>query len=859
MTVRIVIQGSGQRLWRIVACLSFFVVVAASIDAAPVIGRIMPPAGQRGTECEVTVTGSRLHDAIGLFFEDGLIEQVSLSQINDGTVKLRLNIPADCPLGDHRVRLQTKSGLSELRTFAVIGSPISIEQETADPEGKQNNSADTAEVLPLEGGAIQTVAGVVRREDVDTYRVSLQAGEKISASLRAVRLNHVPFDPAVELVNKKGFVVATCDDHSLLQQDAMISVRVKEAGEYFLRVRESAYLGDNSSVYLLHVGRFPTPAVALPPGGAPGEKSVFTWLGDCDGSWQSEVVLPPQLKRRHAVLDGVFYATPSREGVSVVEGVPVRLTNLPIAREAEANDTADECQTFSAPGAVWGQLQKPGDVDWLRFEAAKGSKWSIRAWGRRLGSPVDLTLNAYRDDQKRQKITGNDDAEGPDSTMTVTVPEEGSFLVRVDDHQKRGGDEYIWWLEVEQVQPAMTVAVPPARTKTQQGIIAELPQGNRVALVLNATRTETAAEVMPVLTNLPAGVQAIVAGLPANSPSSLVVLEAAADAPLQAAAAAVDLITRTDEQQERLGSLRQPTEMVHGKPNRTCWRQSVSDRLPIAVVEPVPVKIELAEPVVPLVQSGRLDLRINIERAEGFEGTVRLTFPFTPPGVGAASGVNLPAKATEVVYPVNASDKAAVGEWEVAIVATVTPKGELAKTRPSFQVASQPVTLQVAKPLVDVTVDRVAGELGSQVMMVGKLNQPAVVSGKAILLGLPAKCTTGEVALQPGDTEVRFPVEIAADAPVGKHGTVVCEVHVSQGDDCVIHTAKAGEIRIDKPLPVATSASPAKKPEAKEKEKSPASPVISRRERLRQQAQAIASAGRGSVETKPASVEAVEN
>ena len=68
MTAGMVMRGSGQRLQRIFACLSLFVMVAASSDAAPVIGRIMPPAGQRGTECEVTVTGSRLHDAIGLFF-----------------------------------------------------------------------------------------------------------------------------------------------------------------------------------------------------------------------------------------------------------------------------------------------------------------------------------------------------------------------------------------------------------------------------------------------------------------------------------------------------------------------------------------------------------------------------------------------------------------------------------------------------------------------------------------------------------------------------------------------------------------------------------------------------------------------
>ena len=833
-----VVGTSWHRSFLFANCLIFFLAISASSDAAPVIGRIMPPAGQRGTECEVTVTGSRLNEAIELFFEDDLVQQISLSQPNNGMVKLRLRIPKDCPLGDHRVRLRTKAGLSALRTFAIVSAPIRIEQETERKEKSANNTPDTAELIETSDGTTQAVAGIVRREDVDTYRLPLQAGEKISVSVRAVRLNHTPFDPALELLDDRGFVIASCDDHSLLQQDAMIAIRVKEAGDYFLRVRESAYRGDDNSVYLLQVGRFPAPTVALPPGGTAGQEMMVEWLGDCDGPWRTKITLPQNLLRREAVLDGIFYAVPVRESISAVEGVPLRMTSLSVSKEIEPNDTADAGQALPTPMAVWGQMQKPGDVDWLRFEAAKGSKWSVKAWGRRLGSPIDLILDAYRDDKKRQKITGNDDAGGPDSRIMVTVPEEGIFLVRIGDHQSRGGDEFVWWLEVEQVQPAMTVAVPPTQTRTQQGLIAEVPQGNRTALVLNATRTSSSVDVLPMLADLPEGVQVTAASLPANAPSSLIVFEATAVAPLGTSTASVDLVIEDGEQQSNIGSLRQPTEMVHGNPNRTCWRQSVSDRLPVAVVDPVPVQIDLVAPVVPLVQSGRLDLRVKIERAEGFEGVVRLTFPFHPPGVGAASGVNVPADATEVVYPINASDKAIVDEWDVAVIATVTPKGELAKTRPSFQVASRPVKLNVAKPLFGLTVDRVAGELGSQVVMVGELNEAAKVSGKAMLLGLPAKCTSAEVAFQRGDTEIRFPVEIAADAPVGKHGSVVCELHVPQRDDWVIQTAKTAELRIDKPLPAVSTAKPEKTPE--KKVSNPQPKELSRRERLRQQAQAIA-------------------
>lgn len=836
---------------------------AGSSQAAPVIGRIMPPAGQRGETCEVTVTGSRLDEAGELFFEDGLIKQLGIEQVKGGTVKVRLQIPADCPLGDHRVRIRTPAGLSELRTFAVIDSPLRIEGETASGNKLRNESPESAEEIVLENGATQTVAGVARREDVDTYRIRLRSGDKLAASIRAVRLNHTPFDPAIELVDTDGFVVASCDDHPLLQQDALISTRVDAAGDYFLRVRESAYRGDDNCLYLLHVGRFPTPQVALPPGGNPGAKLSFRWLGDSDGPWQSELVLPERLIRRDAIHEGIFSAIATRDGVPAAESVPLRLTELPVAREAEPNNKPEKCQTFPTPAAVWGQLHEPGDVDWLRFDASKGTKWSIRAWGRRLGSPIDLTLNAYRDDAKRQRITGNDDSAGPDSAMTVTVPAEGSFLVRVSDHQDRGGERFIWWIEVTEVEPGVRVAVPPARTKTQQRLIAQVPRGNRMALVVNASRTETREDALLRVTDLPRGVQVTATPLPGNSPASLLVFEAAADAPLAAGMAAVDLravdaeqVQQTREGQDAgredsaaetrqprsLGKLEQPTELVHGNPNRTCWRQSVSDRLPVAVVEQAPVEIELVEPPVPLVQSGRLDLRVKIHRAEGFQGGVRLTFPFRPPGVGAASGVNVPADADEVVYPINANSKAAIGSWGVVVAATVTPKGDLAKTRPSFDIASRPVSLRISEPLLQLAVERAAGERGTEIVMVGKLAEAAPTAAKAILLGLPAKCTAAEVAIKPGDADVRFPVTLGKDAPVGKHGSVVCELHVPQNDDWVIHKIKAGELRVDKPLQV-----PAKVAEVKPKEapKAAKPKVLSRRERLRQQAQAVAAAASG--------------
>ena len=65
------------------------------------------------------------------------------------------------------------------------------------------------------------------------------------------------------------------------------------------------------------------------------------------------------------------------------------------------------------------------------------------------------------------------------------------------------------------------------------------------------------------------------------------------------------------------------------------------------------------------MKNGKADLLVRVHKDEGFKGKVRLFFPFKPPGIGAASGVDVPADKTDVVYPINASEKAPIQDWDV--------------------------------------------------------------------------------------------------------------------------------------------------------------------------------------------------
>lgn len=778
--------------------LPLFVALAAlppPAAAAPTIATVSPAGGPRGATIEVTISGGDLADPRELFFQEPGVAVEGLTAVDDKQVKATLRIAADCPTGPRKFRIRTEDGLSELRTFRV---GILAQQ----PEAEPNNEFATAQrvTLPL------TIAGTVTGEDVDCFKVRLPAGARIAAAIDAIRLDQEMFDAHLELVDARGFVVAGCDDHPLLAQDAMLAATVPEEGDYVVRIRESAYGGNAGSHYLVHVGDFPVPHLAWPPAGPPGGEMEVEWLGDPAGPFRHKLTLPQETGPT-----GLVEILPVRAGVAGPVGVPVRVSPLAPVPEAEPNNQPDKAAAAAAPTALLGRLDAADDVDWFRIEAAKGSKWHVRAWGRRLGSPVDLVVNIHRANDKRERITGNDDSAGPDSVAQVTVPDEGAFLVRINDHRQRGGAEYAYWLEVEPDLPEAHVAVPAARSNTQERLVAVVPKGNRTALVLNTLRNGFGEPARVTFDGLPAGVQPTVPDALGSAPGTLALFEAAADAPEAAALAGVTVTAAGDGR--RLGGLVQTTDLVFGQPNNAVFRSTLDDRLPVAVVESAPIRIELEQPAVPIVRRGSLDLAVRAERLDGRPGKIRLSLPFRPPGIGGPTAVEIPAAETGGVYPLTASPDAALGDWQVAVTALFQP-AEKSRGDGEMLVASGLVTLRVAEPLVELTAEATSVEQGQEAKIVWRVQKPGGFSGvaKARLLGLPAKTEAPELELAADSTELTFPVKVAGDAPPGPHKNVFCELKVPQGEAWVVHTTPPVQLRIDKPLPPEEPTPPAAEP-----------------------------------------------
>ncbi|MFO0938397.1 MAG: PPC domain-containing protein, partial [Gemmataceae bacterium] len=286
--------------------------------ASPSVSVIMPRGAQRGTEATITFSGGNLSDTQEVLVYYPGITVSKFEVVNNNQVKATLKIAADCRLGEHGFRLRTATGISDFRTFWVGALPVVDEKEP-------NNSFETPQPIPLN----VTVHGVVRSEQVDYYQVECKKGQRLSVEVEAQRLGHTFFDPYVAILDSKRFEIATSDDNPLLGQDSGCSVLIPNDGKYIVQVRETAFQGNDSCLYRLHIGTFPMPKAVFPAGGKPGEEVEFRFVGDPLGEIKQKIKLP-------AVADPLFrvHAT-TADGINP-SGFKVRVADIPNAMDTPA-------------------------------------------------------------------------------------------------------------------------------------------------------------------------------------------------------------------------------------------------------------------------------------------------------------------------------------------------------------------------------------------------------------------------------------------------------------------------------------------------------------------------------------------
>lgn len=793
--------------------ISLLVSINTLLAFSPELHLVEPRGGQRGTEVEVQFLGKRMEETAEILFYEPGLAITTLENKDERHTIAKLAIAPDAQLGEHSLRVRTAGGLSELRSFWVGQFPTVREAEP-------NATFDQAQRVELN----TTVQGVASNEDDDYYVCTLKKGQRLSVEIEAMRLGRLMFDAYVAILDPKKFELASCDDTPLLRNDAFASIIAPEDGDYRIVVHEAAYEGTDDCQYRLHIGTFPRPKAVFPTGGKPGETVEFTFIGDPSGPIKQSITLPPEPIASFPVFpihDGLSSPSPHWINVSPLEAVAESGTN---------KDPASAILAPPIPCAMHGIVEGEIKMDWFKFTAKKDQNLVLRVLARSHRSPLDSILSIHQMDGKQ--IAANDDQGSPDSLINWTCPADGEYCARVRDQLGRTGPDFTYRIEITEKAPFIAASLPIVeRVNSQKWKTFPVPRGNRYAAVVNLTRENIACDSVFEASSLPLGITMTAPPVPKAITTFPVVFEATPDAPL--AGGLYPFSLRATGDVPLTGKL---TDTIHHVDvnNEGSYHSVSVDRIATAVIHEAPFKIDLEAPAVPLVKNGTLGLKVRATRKEGYVEKITVRFLWNPPGVSGPVTLDIPGDKSEILYELNANNDAAVANWQVCVLAEAnTPQG-------TVLVSSALTTLKVADPYVSMTLDLAATEQGKPTSMLAKIENLHPFEGNATveLLGLPHGAGCPPQTFTKDQTELTFPVAIAADAAVGKHDGVFCRINVPENGATILHQAAMNStLRIDAPHPA-----PVAKADAPPAVAQPAAPApagekpLSRLEQLRQRA-----------------------
>ena len=796
--------------------------------AAPRFTNMSPRGAKRGSEVTVSLTGTNLEDAEELLIYDDGLEVINFEHPEDDKQKPRrvdvtFRVKDDCPLGTHRMRIRTRTGLSDLQNFYVTPYDVVAEKEPntdfAQPQSIAKNVA---------------VYGRIDREDVDYYVIEAKQGERINVEVFGMRLGFSTgtnfFDPYVAILDEERFELAVSDDTPLVYNDAVASVIAPKDGKYIVQVRDSSYNGDGRAYYFANIGNFPRPTAVMPTGGKPGETLAVTFLGDVSGPITREVTLPTDgsIERFGLEVQDEYGIAPTAQ--------PFRLSTLDNFTEQEPNNDRNSATLASAPAACSGVISEPGDIDYFEFSAKKNQQFEVEVYARRIRSALDPVVYVYRKDNG-SRVVSDDDRRRPDSYTRFKAPVDGEYVVRVHDHLRNGGEAYTYRIELTPVEPSITASPIEFSRYVQHQII--IPQGAGSGVVATVRKADIGGPVNFKSDDLPEGVRLECPEGWHNDGSMPVVFYADENAPLGGKFSAIETFLDDPKQKDRnvSGPLYQDVLMIRGRNNNRVWEERMN-RLPVVVTQKAPFKVWIEEPKAPLVRGGSMNLVVKCEKDEGWDEEIRVLLLQNPPGVNSSRSVKIKKGQTEAKIPMNASSKAAIRETMISLRC-------IAKVgNGNIELCTPFAPIQVEEKYVSLEFIQAAVEQGKDVAFPVKVTKRKDFDGEAEvqLLGLPANSESQKLTLTKDTEELNFVIKATEKTPPGMSKNVFCRILIPENGTTVLHNVGSGRLRVDKPLPPKKDAPKPKQQVAKKD--APKKP-LSRLEmlRLQKKQQAAAEAG----------------
>ncbi len=432
------------------------------VPPAPQAPTLTSPANlgvKRGSTTELVLTGSNLAEPTAVLASGpGKITLVPEAKPDAAKVRIKVDVPADAPIGLYTLRVATKNGMSNLRPFTIDELP-----EIAEVDSNRTKEAARTVTAPC------VIAGRTDPEASDYFKVKVAAGQKLTFEVLARRIGS-PLDPIIVLHDgktKRELVELYADDTPGLQSDCRLTHTFKEAGDILVEVRDTTYRGGADFFYRLRIGEFPGATTAFPLAVQRGSESKIGFAGP-----DTESLAPVAIKApKDATLRALYVAPKGTAGISGWP-LPVRLSDDPELLEQEPNDDDAKANKLPVPGGISARFATKADSDRFRITGKKGQKLTINAMAFELNAPTEVLIRVL--DTKGAEVARSNPAQ-PGAKAEFTPAADGDFIIACEHTNYLSGPNEIYHLSVRPATPDFDVSLALDRFEAGAGSGTAIP------------------------------------------------------------------------------------------------------------------------------------------------------------------------------------------------------------------------------------------------------------------------------------------------------------------------------------------------------------------------------------------------
>ncbi|MFN4260116.1 MAG: pre-peptidase, partial [Gemmataceae bacterium] len=412
---------------------------------------------------------------------------------------------------------------------------------------------------------------------------------------------------------------------------------IPRTGEYVIQIRDSKYDGDPRWTYAMIVTQRPYVSHVYPMAGNPGQVVQVEPVGSAKSAMDRVPLTAPDTPGIHQV--------PLTVGKDQTYPIAFIVSELPQVLEQEPNDTPAQAQRVTIPCGINGRIGVNRDLDHFVFAAKKGAAIRFEVKARRFGTSLQSSLDSVLDvmNAKGTVVATNDDLVGKDAGLVFTPPADGDYILRIRDLNSKGGDTAVYYIEAEPTRPDFAVKCDPDK--------AMIGPGSSMAWFAQVTRVGGFTGPVTIeVHGLPQGVTASPLTISPTMTQGVIVVTAAADAPLDATNVRIVARGTVQHADGRAEVLERPVTSMQeiyfpggGRGQFDVNMQSV------AVTEPSDIlHVEVSPKIISMKPGEEVKIDVTVQRRPDYDKSISLDIPLKhlnrvyadplPPGVTIVPG-----------------------------------------------------------------------------------------------------------------------------------------------------------------------------------------------------------------------------